>query len=254
VVSTAPGFTEILFALGAGDQVAAVSDYCRHPEEVQSKPRIGGPFNLNYEQVVALRSDLVVLPQSLSGAAVKLKTLGIPSVQLPNETVADLLLSIERLGALTGREDRAAALRGEIARELDRAIAGPEANKVRALIVVFRAEASLEDLTVASSETFLSELLQLAGGENVIGRTLSRYPRVSREEVIALDPEVVLDLTFTAGNEDTHSIWSALPTLRAVREGRVVAIPDPAITVPGPRMPASLDRFREALRPRSEGK
>ncbi len=75
-------------------------------------------------------------------------------------------------------------------------------------------------MTAASSETFLNELLWMAGGQNVIGRTLSRYPRVSKEGIVDLDPEVIFDLTFTTEGEDILAVWSALPTLSAVRTGK----------------------------------
>lgn len=247
IVSTAPNFTEILFALGAGDRVAGVSDYCQYPEPARSRPQVGGPFNLNLERIVSLRADLVLLPQSLGGAAERCRALGLPVLKLPNETIEDLLRSIEELGRVTGTTEAASALAARIRAELDRP--PPAAPPVRALVVVFRAPDSLQDLTVASRDTFLSELLRRAGGENLIGSSISRYPRVSKEEVVALDPEVILDLTFTASPEKTPAIWSQLPSLKAVRLGRVVAYPDPAATIPGPRLPETLARFREILHP-----
>jgi iron complex transport system substrate-binding protein len=252
IVSTAPSFTEILYALGAGDRVAAVSDYCQYPEPARSRPRVGGPFNLNFERILSLRADLVLLPQSLEGAADRCRVLGLPVLQLPNETIEDLLQSIETLGVITGTRQAASELAGRIRRELDRP--APPGPPVRALIVVFRAPDTLQDLTVASRDTFLSELLRRAGGENLIGSSISRYPRVSKEEVVALDPEVVLDLTFTASPERTPAIWSQLPSLTAVRRGRVVAYPDPAATIPGPRLVETLARFREILHPREAGR
>jgi iron complex transport system substrate-binding protein len=253
IVSTAPNFTEILFELGGGEKVVAVSDYCLYPEAAQEKPRIGGPFNLSYEQIVALQADLVVLPLSLKTAAGKLQSLGLPVLQLPNEKVEDVLESIARLGEVSGTSTRAAELAAEIRAELatikDTTGGLPRA---RTLIVVLRASGSLQDLTAASPDTFLDELLGLAGGENVITATLSRYPRISKEEIVALDPEVILDLTFTAEDEDTLAVWSRLPTLSAVRTGRIVAMPDPAVTIPGPRMVETLRRFVEILHPEAE--
>jgi len=247
IVSTAPNFTEILFALGAGARVAAVSDYCQYPEAARSRPRVGGPFNLNFERIVSLRADLVVLPQSLAGAAERCGALGLPVRKLPNETVSDLLRAIEELGRVTETAEAASALLARIRAELDRP--PPPGPPVRALIVVFRAPDGLQDLTVASRDTFLSELLSRAGGENLVGSSISRYPRVSMEEVVALDPEVVLDLTFTASPERTPTIWSQLPSLKAVRLGRVVAYPDPTATIPGPRLVETLRRFRQFLHP-----
>ncbi len=253
IVSTTPNFTEILFEIGGGDKVVAVSDYCLYPEGARAKPRIGGPFNLSYERIVALRADLVVLPLSLETAAGKLRTLGLPVLQLPNETVADVVESITRLGEVSGRSTQADRLAAQIRAEL----AAVEQKtrdlpRPRTLIVVLRAAGGLQDVTAASADTFLNELLVLAGGENVITGTISRYPRISREEIVSLDPEVILDLTFSAEGEDTLGIWSQLPTLDAVRTGRVVAIPDPVATIPGPRMVETLRRFVEILHPEAE--
>jgi iron complex transport system substrate-binding protein len=250
IVSTAPGFTELLFELGGGGKIVAVSDYCDYPEAARSKTRIGGPFNLNFEQIVALRADLIILPKSLDGAADKCRSLGLRVLQLPNERVGDLLESVERLGEVIGRSAEAERLATEIRYQLNGAKeATRHLPRVKTLVVVLRAAGTLQDLTVASPDTFLDELLETAGGENVIRTTLARYPRISKEEIIALDPEVILDLTFTADGEDTVAIWSQLPTLAAVRKGRVVALADPAITIPGPRMVQTLRRFIEILHP-----
>ncbi len=250
IVSTTPNFTEILFEIGGGGEVVAVSDYCLYPKEARAKPRIGGPFNLSYERIVALQADLVVLPSSLETVAGKLRTLGLTVLRLPNETVADVLESVTRLGEVSGRSAQAAVLAAGIRADLQ----GIEQKtrglpRARVLIVVLRAAGGLQDLTAASTDTFLNELLVLAGGENVITGTISRYPRISKEEIVSLDPEVILDLTFSAEGEDTLGIWAQLPTLDAVRTGRVVAIPDPVATIPGPRMVETLRRFVEVLHP-----
>jgi iron complex transport system substrate-binding protein len=253
IISIAPNFTEILFAIGAGDSVVAVSDYCRYPESAQKKPRIGGPFNLNYELMVALEPDVVLMPRSLAEPAEKGRSLGLEVLELPNEKVDEVIESIRRLGDVTGRRSEALGLADRIRGRLDtiaqstRGIA-----RRRTLIVVLRAPGDLQDLTAASSDTFLNELLLMAGGRNVIGRTLSRYPRISKEEIIELDPEVIFDLTFTAEGEDVLAVWSSLPTLSAVRTGTIIAMPDPSVTIPGPRMVLTLERFLEAIHPEVE--
>jgi iron complex transport system substrate-binding protein len=250
VVSLAPNFTEILFAIEAGESVLAVSDYCQYPEEAQTKPRVGGPFNLNYELLVALQPDLVVLPLSLAGVSEKASSLGLPVLALANEKVDEVIDSIERLGEVTGKANEARRLADGIRERLREAeTATRDLPRKRVLIVVLRSPEGLQDLTVASRETFLDELLRLAGGVNVVGTTLARYPRVSKEKIIELDPEVIFDLTFTAKDEDTLGVWSRLPTLTAVRTGNVIALSDPAVTVPGPRMVDTLARFLEILHP-----
>jgi iron complex transport system substrate-binding protein len=253
IISVAPNFTEILFAIGAGESVIAVSDYCQYPERAQEKPRIGGPFNLNYELMVALEPDVILMPRSLADPAEKCRSLGLHVLELPNEKVDEVVESIRRLGDVTGRTSEASRLAGRIRGRLDTiAQATRELARRRTLIVVLRAPGDLQDLTAASSETFLNELLWMAGGQNVIGRTLSRYPRVSKEGIVDLDPEVIFDLTFTTEDEDILAVWSALPTLSAVRTGKIVPMPDPSVTIPGPRMVRTLERFLEVIHPEVE--
>ena len=156
IISVAPNFTEILFAIGAGESVVAVSDYCRYPERVQEKPRIGGPFNLNYELMIALEPDLVLMPRSLTDPAEKCRSLGLHVLELPNEKVDEVVDSIRRLGNVTGRTTEASRLAGRIRGRLDAiAQATRELTRRRTLIVVLRAPGYLQDLTAASSETFL---------------------------------------------------------------------------------------------------
>jgi iron complex transport system substrate-binding protein len=250
IISVAPNLTEILFAIEAGSSVVAVSDYCQYPEQAREKPRIGGPFNLNYELMISLQADWVLMPRSLAGPAEKCRSLGIPVLALPNETVGEVLDAIHRLGEVTGKIAEASRLAAGIRGRLDRiAEATRDLPRPRVLVVVLRTPRGLQDLTAASSQTFLNELLEMAGGRNVLGKTLSRYPRVSKEEIVALDPEVVFDLTFTGEGEDTRAVWAALPTLAAVRSGRIIPMPDPSVTIPGPRMVQTLERFLEVLHP-----
>lgn len=170
VVSLAPNFTEILFAIGAGESVLAVSDFCQYPEEARTRPRVGGPFNLNYERLVALRPDLVVLPMSLVGVSEKASSLGLPVLALPNEKVDDVVASIERLGEVMGKASQARRLADGIRKRLREAeTATRDLPRKRVLIVVLRSPNGLQDLTVASRETFLDELLRLAGGGQCCG-------------------------------------------------------------------------------------
>ncbi len=112
IISVAPNFTEILFAIGAGESVVAVSDYCRYPERAQEKPRIGGPFNLNYELMVALEPDVILMPRSLADPAEKCRSLGLHVLELPNEKVDEVVDSVRRLGDVTGRTAEASLLAG----------------------------------------------------------------------------------------------------------------------------------------------
>jgi iron complex transport system substrate-binding protein len=249
IVSLNPSLTAILLELGARELLVGVDDYsARQRGELAGLPTVGGLFDPSLEAVVALEPDLVVMVPGAQQRDLqqRLRALGIEVLELPNIELAQLLHSIETLGRLVQQPQRAAervaAIRAawsEVERESH---ARPP---VRAVLVIQR-----DPLYVVGRGSFLDAMLTAAGGANAAAHLDEAYPRVALEWLIEAAPEVILDASDDPLPASRY--WSRWPSLPAVRQGRVVAIPAAEITLPGPRLDESLRRIAAALAPAGE--
>jgi iron complex transport system substrate-binding protein len=226
IVSVAPNLTEILYGLGAFDRVIGVTDYCTYPPEAKSRERIGGWSTPNLERIVRLHPDLVVLTEAQSPIlAHHLKKLGIPTLTTPNQTVSDVFTTINEVGAAVGRPREAEALIASTQATLDR-VRKRTSGTVRPTVVVAvdRAPGSLRDLYVITKGNYLSDLVEIAGGHVTAPPTGSGYSKISKEKLVALNADFVLEVKTGARAEDAQrarSDWQELPALKAVRNSRV---------------------------------
>lgn len=243
VVSLSPSVTEVLFALGAGPSVVGVSRYDDWPPEALRLPRVGGSLDPSFEALVALRPDAVVSAQRPAQAELpaRLEALGIRVLLLRIESLQELDAAIDRFAALVGREAQAPALRASITREVASARALAQGRTPPRTLVLVGAS----PLIAAGPGSFLDELLVLAGGRNVL-TSPTRWPALSHESLLALAPEVILDLSSMDGAAD-RSPWRTDSAVPAVRAGRVHRLEDPVLLRPGPRIGRALGRLVRAL-------
>ena len=257
IVSLAPNITEMLYALGLGERVAGVTLFCDWPPEVAAKPRIGGLINPSLETIVALGADLVLAtadgnrPDDVN----RLAALGVAVFTIDTRTVGDVLRSLVTVGELAGRAERAR----EIAAGLERRQEVVRARVARARPVSVFVAIDRAPLISAGDGTFVGELLTLAGGRNIAGASPIKYPVFSLEQLLADDPEVILD----AADPGPVSLlelqvrWSSLPgaaALRAMRTGRMISVGQGSFFRPGPRIIDSLEQLVEILHPVGAGR
>ncbi len=248
IVALAPNITETLFALGLGDRVVGVGAYSTWPPEAAKKPRLGGLFDANLERIVSLKPDLAVLLPSEKDLADHLRPLGVDTVIIPNETLADVERSFTliagRCGVPEAGERLAAEWRAGLAPK-------PLQNKLRVLVSAGRPEGRLADLLVAGPDTFYQELLDRLGVINVFADAPVRYPKVSLEEVVARAPDVILELRYEDVSPDVRrqleTDWNQLGNVPAVRGKRVHVIAGDYTVIPGPRLPRLYAEMRAAL-------
>ncbi len=249
IVSLAPSVTETLYALGAQDRLAGVTDYCDYPPEAQSKPKVGGVINPNLEEVVALKPDLVVAAKSINRRETveALERLNIAAYATDPHTVMGMLESTARLAELIGARERGetltADLRARLA-ELKQRLAGRSPKPV--LFVVW-----YEPLISIGQNTFIADALRWAGAESVV---VSRqdWPHMNLEEVVRLQPEY---LVFAGAHADAaERDFDALReepgwrSLEAVRERRIAVISD-AVNRPAPRLIDAIEQLARILHP-----
>jgi iron complex transport system substrate-binding protein len=258
IVSTAPAITEILYALGLGDRVAGVTNYCHYPPEVLGKPKIGPFIRPDLETIVALRPDLVIVLKNPIQLLPKLRALRQNVLEVDHDTVPAIYRAIEQIGAATGVPARAQALNTSIRGRLDeiRRRAGKLPRR-RVLYVVGRISGTLEGIVAVGGSSYLNELMSLAGGDNMLGDAAAAYPKVPTEEILGRNPEVIVDMgdmTDTAGvtperKRAVVELWNRFPMLDAVRHRRVYAVASDIFVVPGPRIVEAALEFARMIHP-----
>jgi iron complex transport system substrate-binding protein len=255
IVSTFPSITETVFALGAGNQLVGVSDYCRYPEAALALPKVGGYLKPNLEKIALLRPDLVLIRETAATTATGLNALGIRYVQVKIGSLADVYSMIRDVGAAIGASANAQELNEKIRSRLE-AMRTETASKPRltVLIVVGHTPGLLTNLVAAGPSTYLSELLEIAGGRNAMPPSAITYPRISLETIVRLNPDVILDLS-TMGepaSAEAHEArlrdpWLSRHELNAVRSGRVFGLSSDPLATPGPRVIESVELIRAKL-------
>ena len=250
LVSLAPNVTELLFAIGAGDQVVGIDRYSDQPAgRVEHLPSVGSDYEPSLEKIVGLTPDLVLLSRSANRreTADALERLGVPSFITETPAIADMPRTMRDLGALTGHAADAAAqlahLQAGLAAVRARVAGQP---RPRVLVVVWP-----EPLYVAGRETFTHDLIDVAGGQNVAADARG-YTTFPLERVLAAAPDVIILPTHAAsGTGDAAAVayWARWPSLPAVRDHRVFAIEDAIVSRPGARLVEGAARLASLLHP-----
>lgn len=243
IISLAPSITEIVCALDAGERLVAVSDFCHYPPQVEKLPRVGGLLNPSLERIVELKPSLVLLLPSLSRFGGQLVELGISRLVVRADTLQDIFAAITEIGKSCGRESAARRLRQDIkSRLLILKERGKKLSSRRVLLVVGRTPGGLGDIWIAGADSYLGEL---CGDINAIVQSVPNgtpFGSISKEEIIAFNPEVIIDLSFmgkTLTPEDVATakrVWQGLSTLQAVKTGSVYLPLDNVLVTPGPRV------------------
>jgi iron complex transport system substrate-binding protein len=263
IITLSPNVTEMIWGLGAFDRVVAVSEFCDFPPEVEKLPRVGGWQNTNLEKVASLQPDLVILTEA-QAPFVKhhLDGLGIPALVVRAQSIGDIKSAIVQIGRAVGRSGEASRLVAELDAELDdvrRLTAGLE--RPRVLTVVDRLPGTLRDIYVATRGSFLSELVEIAGGEPLTPPANHQYTKLSMEAMVSMDPEVILDIVQsltapatvlgTGGElaEDPREVWNELGDVKAVRDGRVYPLHDLSLVHPSQFVGRAARRIAEVIHP-----
>lgn len=252
VVSMAPSNTEILFAIGAGNQVVGRDTLSDFPEEAKKLPDIGSTFDaLNTEQIVSLKPDLVLAAEINTPEQVKqLEDLGLTVYYLKNPlTLEEMYGNLDIVAQLTGHQKEAATL----VDSLKKRVAAVDA-KIAPISSRFSVFYELDATDpakpyTAGKGTFITQLIERAGGHN-IAADLDGYPQLSLEQVVAADPAFIIlgDARYGVSPE-TIAQRPGWENLSAVKNGKVLAFNDDLVSRPGPRLVDALEELAKLLRP-----
>jgi iron complex transport system substrate-binding protein len=252
IVSLAPSNTEILFALGLGDKVVGVTEYCNYPEAAKTKPKVGGFSTVDIEKVVSLRPDLVLATQIHSKTIIPaLEKLGLTVVALTPSSLTGVLDSITLVGKITGQDKQASELIKDLSTRI-KAIADETqklstAQRPRVFYVTWH-----DPLWTAGTGTLSNDVISQAGGQN-IASDISGDKTIDLETVINRDPEVIIVSVGMGTGKDLPWQYikseSRLKNTQALLTDRVYKIDGDLIHRPGPRIVEALEQMAQFIHP-----
>ena len=259
IVSLAPSNTELLFAIGLGDRLVGVTDYCNYPEAATKIERVASFNSLSAEKIVAVKPDLVVASRGNDQEGVAmLRKLRIPVFVLDIQTLDQMLAAMERLGKLGGVEAQAAWAKKDLEGRVE---------QVRKKVATQAARPKVmwgywgEPVYTAGPRTMIDDVFSTAGGANVGRQTTEAWPQVGLETIVAWAPEVII-ASYPSQLGDPEKLKEDLQRLRqqagwkevpAVKQGRIYYIDGDLLNRPGPRLVDALEQVTALLHPQDAG-
>ncbi len=242
IVSIVPSVTEMIYAVGLGDRLVGVTAWCTYPEEAKKLPKVGD-MNINIEAVLALKPELIVADVSMSSATIeKLRELGLPLLAVNARNIAEMLDALVLIGTAGGRADEAKLLAASLNDRVERVKKAVAAAKARPSVFV---EIWDEPLMTAGSDTYVHELITLAGGRNIAAKTTG-WPMFSSEAVIAENPDLILLTNFNRAEAMARKAWAQLS---AVKAGNVVEFNPDLLVRACPRLIDGLEMLAKLIHP-----
>jgi len=256
IISLVPAVTEMLFAIGAGGRLVAVSSYDAFPPEVKRLPSVGALIDPNVERILSLKPDLVIVYGSQVDLKEQLARARIAVFDYRHAGLADVTTTIRSLGERTGDAAKARELADRIEQGLRDVRARVQGRaRPRTLVVFGRERLALRGLYASGGIGFLDDMLDVAGGANVFADVKVQAVQASTEQILATRPDVILEIraansAFPSGDRASElSVWKVLGAVPAVRNNRVLFIFDDRLVIPGPRVVEGTIEMARALHP-----
>lgn len=255
IISLVPALTQMLFAIGAGPQVVAVSSFDTEPASVQALPKVGALLDPDVERILSLKPDLVALYGSQDDLRAQLTRAGIAQFEYRHTGLSGIMTTIRALGTQTGQVKEATQLIDDIERRLavvkTRTAGQPP---LRTLLVFGREPESLRNIYASGARGFLNDLLEIAGGTNVFSDVDAESVQPSSEQILARAPDAILEirsigLTAAGAPVETAS-WNTLASVPAVKQRRVFLLAGSHFVVPGPRVAETAEQMARVLHPK----
>ena len=249
IVALAPSLTEILYSIGLGDQVVGVTNYSNYPEDAARKPKVGSYVDVNPEKILDLSPQLVIgtIDGNSRSLIELLDQVGIKVYLVNPRNVMQAIETIEVLGELCGAPEKATELSLALRKRVN-VIKQRTMTKNRPRVFL---QIHLKPIMTVNRNTFHHDLIQLAGGVNLFQDEPITYPRISLEEVIRRQPEVIIISSMERGGrfEKARQEWLKWKSIPAVRDGRVHLIDSDIIDRPSPRIIEGLEDMARFIHP-----
>ena len=244
IISLAPSNTEILFALGLGDEVVGVTMYCDYPPEALDKEKVGDYYGPDIEKIIALQPDLVLATDFHRFDLIPaLEQQGLAVFAVAPQTLEDVLESIEKIGELTGREVGASQLVNEMTSKIEEVEEQTRdlEQKPNVLYMTWH-----DPMWTVGSGTWIDDLINIAGGVNIFSENFEGGAMVQIEWVILQNPDIIVTSEWSY---DWALNATELASTDASQTGRIYAFDDDLAQRPGPRLIEGLDWFAYLIHP-----
>lgn len=239
IVSCAPSITETLFALGLGDKIVGATSYCKYPSQMNIQ-EIGGYSDINMEKVISLKPDVVILQKEHQKQRDFFTRFGIHVIPIDNKTKSSICSSFIQIGYFCGVKRAADSLVEVFRSSLQ---SKPDLSTAPKVLLCVGREGfgggSVQGTFIVSRATLYNEIIEASGGINAYPDSFPHYPRISREGIIALAPDIIIDLASSMSAWSCSTLvtdWNSLNMLPAVRNDKVFCIAEDYCTIPGPRI------------------
>jgi iron complex transport system substrate-binding protein len=254
IISLSPDLTEILYGVGAFSRVVAVSNYDTYPPETAKLPHLGQLDSPNLEALTALKPDLIVINKAQAAFLEdKLSQLGLRVLTASNQSIQEVYAAMVLIGRATGNESGAMKLVAVTKAGLERVAQHTSGlSRPPVLLVVDRTPGTLRDLYTATDGSYLAELVNIAGARMAVGRVSNGYKKLAKEELLAINPEIILD--FVQGPKSHFSgnpleAWQEMPELKAERGHRIYSVDEDYVPHASQRMVDTAELFARLIHP-----
>ena len=249
IVSLAPSITETLYYLGLEDRVVGVTQFSYYPPEAALKPRVGSYVDVNVEKILTLSPDLVIgtMDGNEAEKVYLMEEAGIAVFIVNPRNVRQAINTVATVGHVCGITEKGAALSLQLSKRMDYII---EKTSGRKKPLVFL-QINLKPIMTVNKNTYLHDLIELAGGENIAKDEPITYPRISLEEVIRKKAEVIIISSMDRGGQfqEAKLEWQRWTTIPAVKNRRVHLIDSDLVDRPSPRIVEGLEMIARLLHP-----
>jgi len=253
IVSLAPNITEILFALELETRIVGATSYCNYPERAKRIPRVGGFTDVSLETIVSLAPDLVLATAdgNRKETVEQIERMGLPVYVVNPKNLEGILATMRRIGRITGREEKARILTSRFARRVE-AVSKRVAGRPRPTVFF---QVGLDPIVTVGRNTFIDELIGIAGGASISSGDRTRYPRYSIEEVLARKPDIIVISTMERAKDPSAvaEIWRRWREIPAVANGRIHPLDPDLVARPSPRIIDALEILARMFHPDAYG-
>jgi len=247
IVSIGPSITEFLFALGAGPRVVGADDFSDEPAAAKQVEKVGG-IKVNFEKVVSLKPDLVLSVKFSDGTIEKLASAGLLVLVVDPQSAGDVARTAILLGRAVGSDGNAMAR--DIQKRIDdvRAKTSTATTKPRVYHEIDASDPT--KIFTVGPGSYIHDLIEIAGGQNIAARAASAYPQLSAEEILRSDPEIiVLAAAEYSAKPDQVAARTGWSVISAVKNKRIVTIAPNLINRPGPRVGEAAEAYAKLVHP-----